>query len=375
MIAPRSCSDTSSAFATAFVNELAGTSLRTERAMNGRIEVVPYDYAWPSQFIAERQRLTGILSDCVLAVHHIGSTAVPGLAAKPIIDILIEASDLAVLDRRSDCLAQAGYRAKGEYGIAGRRYFTKGPVLRTHHVHAYRRGDANIARHLAFRDYLRAHPAVAAHYARLKREIATSCGNAIERYCAGKQDFVDAYERAALRWRSNAEDPATSGRHYDVALACSIEVRVDDLRGSEIRALLDEHLRDMYANSPPESVHALGVDALRRPDITFWTGWSHERLLGCAALRELDATHGEVKSMRTSSSQRRQGVGRAMLAHVVAIARARGYRRLSLETGSMDAFAPARRLYESFGFEYCKPFADYTEDPNSRFMTRSLDAP
>lgn len=149
-------------------------------------------------------------------------------------------------------------------------------------------------------------------------------------------------------------------------------IRVDDLTGPEIRALLEEHLRNMHELSPPESVHALDLAALRRPEITFWTAWSGGALVGCGALKELDPTHGEVKSMRTASFHRRKGVGRAMLEHIVAEARARSYRRLSLETGSMAAFLPARRLYESFGFTSCAPFADYTDDPNSAFMSLAL---
>lgn len=149
-------------------------------------------------------------------------------------------------------------------------------------------------------------------------------------------------------------------------------IRVDDLAGPEIRALLEEHLRSMHELSPPESVHALDLAALRRPEITFWTAWSNGALLGCGALKELDPAHGEVKSMRTADAHRRTGVGRAVLEHIIAVARTRSYARLSLETGSMEAFLPARRLYESFGFGYCAPFGDYAEDPNSVFMTRPL---
>lgn len=149
-------------------------------------------------------------------------------------------------------------------------------------------------------------------------------------------------------------------------------IRIDDLTGSEIRALLAEHLRNMYELSPPCSVHALDLDGLRQPEVTFWSVWSDGRLLGCGALKELDRLHGEVKSMRTVATQRRRGVGRAMLEHIIAEARARSYTQLSLETGSMEAFAPARRLYESFGFTYCAPFGDYKEDPNSVFMTRTV---
>ncbi|HZP65722.1 MAG TPA: GNAT family N-acetyltransferase [Rudaea sp.] len=152
-----------------------------------------------------------------------------------------------------------------------------------------------------------------------------------------------------------------------------MHIRLDDLRGSEIRGLLEEHLADMHALSPPESVHALDLDALRRPEITFWTVWSGTTLLGCGALKELTPAHGEVKSMRTAKTHRRLGVARAMLEHIVAEAKRRRYARLSLETGSMDAFAPAQRLYASFGFDYCRPFADYIDDPNSVFMTRLLE--
>jgi len=158
----------------------------------------------------------------------------------------------------------------------------------------------------------------------------------------------------------------------DGATTNAMLIQVDDLSGPEVRALLEEHLRNMHDLSPPESVHALDLGALRKPEITFWTAWSEGTLLGCGALKALDSAHGEVKSMRTSLPSRRTGVGRAMLEHIIAIARTRSYARLSLETGSMDAFAPARRLYESFGFTYCGPFADYTADPNSVFMTRTF---
>ncbi len=151
-----------------------------------------------------------------------------------------------------------------------------------------------------------------------------------------------------------------------------MQIRLDDLSGSEVRALLDEHLQNMFELSPPESVHALAIDELRQPDITFWTAWSGDELLGCGALKELNPLHGEIKSMRTSLAFRRQGVGRAILAHIIEEAQSRAYTRLSLETGSMEAFKPAQRLYESFGFTFCGPFADYSEDPNSVFMTLTL---
>ena len=151
-----------------------------------------------------------------------------------------------------------------------------------------------------------------------------------------------------------------------------MQIRVDDLAGSEIRALLAEHLHNMHQLSPPESVHALDLSDLLKPGITFWTVWSQGELLGCGALKEITPAHGEIKSMRTVTAHRRKGVARAMLQHIIVEAHKRSYARLSLETGSMPAFEPARALYEHFGFTYCSPFADYTEDPNSAFMTRAL---
>jgi putative acetyltransferase len=151
-----------------------------------------------------------------------------------------------------------------------------------------------------------------------------------------------------------------------------MHIRLDDLSGPKVQALLEEHLRDMSQLSPPESVHALDLTALRKPGIAFWTAWSGDALLGCGALKELDPHHGEIKSMRTGSAHRRKGVARAILAHIILEARKRSYARLSLETGAMQAFEPAQRLYGSFGFTYCAPFAEYTEDPNSVYMTRAL---
>ena len=151
-----------------------------------------------------------------------------------------------------------------------------------------------------------------------------------------------------------------------------MKIEIDDLSRPAIRGLLDEHLQNMRALSPPESVHALDLDKLRRPEITFWSAWEGEVLLGCGALLELDRRHGEVKSMRTPEARRRTGAGRALLAHIIDAARARGYERLSLETGVMAAFAPAHRLYESAGFTTTGPFGDYAADPNSVFMTLVL---
>lgn len=151
-----------------------------------------------------------------------------------------------------------------------------------------------------------------------------------------------------------------------------MKIEADDLTRPAVIALLNEHLSNMYELSPPESVHALDVTKLRSPDITFWTVWDDGVLLGCGALKELSPSHGEVKSMRTPKLLRRKGAGRAVLAHIISVAAERGYRRLSLETGSIDAFVPAQKLYASFGFSTCGPFGSYVEDPHSVFMSREL---
>lgn len=151
-----------------------------------------------------------------------------------------------------------------------------------------------------------------------------------------------------------------------------MEIRVDDLRGPEIARLLEQHLQEMRIISPPESVHALDLAGLRIPQITFWTVWEGTALAGCGAIKELDPGHGEIKSMRTAPEFRNRGVASLMLRHILEEARRRRYTRLSLETGSMAFFEPARRLYQKFGFVPCGPFSTYTDDPNSAFMTMEL---
>ncbi len=154
--------------------------------------------------------------------------------------------------------------------------------------------------------------------------------------------------------------------------ALSLEIHLDDLSGPEIRSLLEEHLAHMRSISPPDSVHALNIDALRRPGIWFWTAWHADSLAGCGALKEINPQHGEIKSMRTAAQFRGRGVARMMLAHLIEAARERGYTQLSVETGSQPEFEPACRLYGRSGFEFCPPFEGYVEDPHSVFMTRRL---
>lgn len=130
-------------------------------------------------------------------------------------------------------------------------------------------------------------------------------------------------------------------------------IKPDNLTSPEIHQLLQQHLQSMALHSPPESIHALDIDALRQPGITFWTAWDNDELLGCGALKELDAQHAEIKSMRTASAHLRKGVANALLAHIINEAKRRSYRRLSLETGSAAAFEPAHRLYAASGFTVC----------------------
>ena len=152
-----------------------------------------------------------------------------------------------------------------------------------------------------------------------------------------------------------------------------MEIKIDDLTGPEIQSLLAEHLRFMYEISPPESVHALDLNGLKQPEITFWSAWDDDGdLMGCGALKALGAAVGEIKSMNTSSRHRRKGVARQLLEHIITVARIRGYKRLYLETGSEPEFAPARQLYASLGFSICPPFAEYIDDPLSTYMTLTL---
>lgn len=151
-----------------------------------------------------------------------------------------------------------------------------------------------------------------------------------------------------------------------------MKIIADKLESAAVIALLEGHLADMYATSPPESVHALDISKLKAADIRFWTAWQNDILLGCVALKQHSADMGEIKSMRTAPEARGKGVGRALLQHLLNAAKQSGISAVYLETGSMDFFLPARTLYSSAGFHYCGPFADYTDDPNSLFMCKML---
>lgn len=152
-----------------------------------------------------------------------------------------------------------------------------------------------------------------------------------------------------------------------------MQIVAGGLEHPQVQALLEAHLRSSQSHSPPGSVHALNLDALRHPSIRFWAAWDGEDLMGCGALKTLTPAHGELKSMRTADAHLRKGVARQMLDHIEAAARAMGLRQISLETGSHAPFAAARALYASAGFVACPPFAGYVLDPYSAFMTKVLD--
>lgn len=172
----------------------------------------------------------------------------------------------------------------------------------------------------------------------------------------------------------------TSPTHRTLTLAgmnllqqpVELTLEPDDLSRPAVLALLRRHLVELAATSPAESMHALDAAGLRGPDVTFWTAWDGTELAGCCALKELGDRQGEIKSMRTVESLRGRGVASVMLEHLIGTARGRGWQRLSLETGSQDFFAPARRLYARHGFVAGPPFADYRPDPSSVFMSRTL---
>lgn len=154
-----------------------------------------------------------------------------------------------------------------------------------------------------------------------------------------------------------------------------MHIKVDDLTHPKVALLLEEHLHDMRATSPPESIHALDLDKLRSPNITFWSIWLKDELLGCGAVKKLTSNHYEIKSMRTARVHVRKGVADKMLQHILQFSEEAGISQLSLETGSQDFFTPAHKLYLKYGFKYSGPFDKYTNDPNSKFMSLKLKRP
>jgi GrpB-like predicted nucleotidyltransferase (UPF0157 family) len=166
------------------------------------IEVVPYDSSWPTKYQLEVNRLKQVLRDEIVSAHHIGSTSIPGIRAKPIIDIMFEVRDISKIDGYNQQMIDLGYEPRGELGIPGRRYFSREEPkdVRTHHLHVYQTGDTSLIRHIAFRDFMIAHPVDADAYARLKEELAEKFHDDVDEYIAGKGSFVDAKEKEAIAW-------------------------------------------------------------------------------------------------------------------------------------------------------------------------------
>ena len=170
-----------------------------------KVEVVPHDPRWRDAFEAEAKHVAAALGENVVAVHHIGSTAIPNIFAKPVVDLLVEVRDIAEVDGRRSAMESLGYEVMGEYGIPGRRYFRKDDRegIRTHHVHTFEAGSAEVERHLAFRDYMTAHPVEAQAYSELKRKLAEEHPQNIDGYMDGKDGFVKEMDRRAARWRTS----------------------------------------------------------------------------------------------------------------------------------------------------------------------------
>lgn len=165
---------------------------------------MPHDPKWREAFEVESKRVTDALGEIVVAIHHIGSTAIPGIYAKPIIDLLVEVKDIVKVDGQNSSMESLGYEVMGEFGIAGRRYFRKDNQegIRTHHIHTFKVGSKQVERHLAFRDYMIAHPEDAQRYSELKRRLAREYPTNIDEYMDGKDGFIREMDRKAAQWRT-----------------------------------------------------------------------------------------------------------------------------------------------------------------------------
>lgn len=167
-----------------------------------KVTVVPHDTSWASEYSRASKQVLNALDGAVVAIHHIGSTAISGIHAKPIIDILVETDSLSQIDARTARMTAIGYEAMGEFGLTGRRYFRMDNEdgIRTHHVHVFEANSDSVIRHLAFRDFMNAHPDYAQLYSLLKQELAAACNDDIEKYMDGKDPFIKKTEALAVKW-------------------------------------------------------------------------------------------------------------------------------------------------------------------------------
>ena len=167
------------------------------------VKVVPYTNEWSEKHNSEKLALEESLENETVRIHHIGSTSISGLSAKPVIDILLEVRSLEGLDKRSETFSNLGYEVMGEYGIVGRRYFRKGICSRTHQLHAFLEHDEHVIRHLAFRDYIASHPKIKIQYQELKIKVSKECRGDMDLYCQGKDSFIKFHEKLAIKWYIN----------------------------------------------------------------------------------------------------------------------------------------------------------------------------
>lgn len=311
-----------------------------------RVEVVPYDLAWPARYAAEAAALRRRLGDNVVAIHHIGSTAIPGLAAKPIIDIMPVVRDLGEVDARIQQMAELGYTPRGEYGLPGRRYFFKGsPAHHTHHVHVYQEGNPEINRHLALRDYLRVHSLKAAAYGELKQSLAARYPANVEAYIAEKDGLVRALEAEALDWYH------VQGRRGEMR---KVEIVIDAMLPTDwprVHAIYEEGIATGHATFEQAAPDWQSWDAKHLPTCRLVARRDGE-VVGWTALSPVSAraVYAGVaeESIYIAAAFRGQGIGRQLLQALISAAEAAGI--WTLQTGIFPENTASVALHQACGF-------------------------
>jgi GrpB-like predicted nucleotidyltransferase (UPF0157 family)/ribosomal protein S18 acetylase RimI-like enzyme/catechol 2,3-dioxygenase-like lactoylglutathione lyase family enzyme len=321
-----------------------------------KVEVVEYRPEWTKAFFKEKELLKKILGDLVREIHHVGSTSVKDLAAKPIIDILIGVSSLEELDEKNDELIKVGYEPRGEYGIPGRRYFPKGGCERTHHIHAFLSNNSDFKRHLVFRDYLRAHKQTAQKYAQLKKKIAVQCNNSIEAYCDGKDGFVKAVEAEALSWYEKHMQ-AIGNKTLKF-----IEVKEPEKRGQ----ICERILRTL-----PEwfGIESAIIDYIQNAkEMETIAVFAGEEACGFICLNTPDNSTAEVHVMGLLPHFHGKGVGSQLLKEAEKRLFSQGYRFLQVKTLSSSRpcseYELTRKFYRKSGFYVVEEFSDLWGEEN-----------